>query len=72
MNIQSLPTTLEQFEQFNIAYEREHFHYAPSNAQIANATRDLLLGMYLPRWLWPLGKPIVAALIDEPLIGLSA
>jgi hypothetical protein len=68
MNIKNLPTSLDQFEQFNIAYEREHFRYGPSNAQIANATRDLLLGMYLPQWLWPLGKPFVAALIDEPLL----
>ncbi len=68
MNIKNLPTSLDQFEQFNLAYEREYFRYGPSNAQIANATRDLLLGMYLPEWLWPLGKPFVAALIDEPLL----
>jgi hypothetical protein len=23
---------------------------------------------YLPRWLWSLGRPLVAALIDEPLL----
>jgi ER-bound oxygenase mpaB/B'/Rubber oxygenase, catalytic domain len=68
MNIKELPESLAAFEQFNIAYEREHFQYAPTNEQIATATRDLLLGMYLPRWLWPLGRPFVAALIDAPLL----
>ncbi|GAB4128649.1 MAG: oxygenase MpaB family protein [Roseiflexaceae bacterium] len=68
MNIKNLPATLAEFEAFNIAYEREHFRYAPSNHAIANATRDLLLGMYLPRWLWSIGKPFVACLIDEPLL----
>jgi hypothetical protein len=75
MNIRDLPATLEEFEAFNIAFERANFRYAPPNARIACATRDLLLGMYLPRPLWPLGKPLVAALIDEPLlraVGFSA
>lgn len=68
MGIQELPESLEAFEAFNVAYEREHFRFAPSNARIAEATRALLLGMYLPRPLWPAGKPVVAALIDEPLL----
>lgn len=68
MNIKDLPASLEAFEAFNIAFEREHFRYAPANERIASATRDLLLSMYLPRWLWPLGKPLVATLIDEPLL----
>lgn len=68
MNIKDLPDSLEDFEQFNIAYERKHFRYAPSNEKIALATRDLLLSMYLPHWLWFVGKPFVYALIDEPLL----
>jgi hypothetical protein len=68
MGIKELPDSLSAFEAFNRAFEREHFRFAPSNARIAEATRALLLGMYLPRALWPLGKPLVAALIDEPLL----
>lgn len=68
MNIKDLPASLEELEQFNIAYEHEHYRYAPSNEKIATATRDLLLSMYLPRWLWGVGKPFVYALIDEPLL----
>jgi hypothetical protein len=68
MNIQDLPRSLEEFDRFNRAYEREHFRYAPSNQRIAEATRDLVLGMYLPRPLWRLGAPFVYALIDDPLL----
>jgi hypothetical protein len=68
MNIKDLPASLGDLEKFNIAYEREHFRYARSNEKIATATRDLLLGMYLPRSLWFVGKPFVYALIDEPLL----
>lgn len=68
MGIKALPQSLDEFEAFNIAFEREQFRYAPSNARIAEATRALLLGMYLPRPLWRLGEPVVAALIDEPLL----
>ena len=68
MDIKDLPKSLEKFEQFNLNYERENFRYAPSNKAIATATRDVLLSMYLPKWLWPIGQPFVYALIDEPLL----
>ena len=68
MDIKDLPRSLEEFEQFNLNYERENFSYAPSNEVIAIATRDLLLSMYLPKWLWSIGQPFVYALIDEPLL----
>jgi hypothetical protein len=68
MGIRDLPESLEAFEAFNVAFEREHFCFAPSNARIAEAARALLLGMYLPRPLWRLGKSVVSALIDEPLL----
>ncbi|MFT4744003.1 MAG: hypothetical protein ACI91Z_001983, partial [Yoonia sp.] len=36
-------------------------------AEIANATRDLLLSFYLPPQLVPLGRPVVHALCDPQL-----
>lgn len=35
MNIHDIPDTLEAFEQFNQAYERDHFQYAETNHQVA-------------------------------------
>lgn len=67
MNLKNVPQTLEDFERYNREYEARQFQYAPSNSLIAGKTIDLLLGFYLPKWLYPLGRPFVFALLDEPL-----
>lgn len=67
MNLKNVPQTLEEFEQFNLDYEAKHFTFVESNRLIADKTIDLLLGFYLPRWLFGIGRPFVFALLDEPL-----
>lgn len=68
MNINDLPVDLEAFEAFNRRYEAENFAPAESNRRIAKATMDLLLGFYLPKPLWPLGRPVMRAMMDPPLL----
>ncbi len=68
MGIANLPNDLDAFERFNRDYEATHFRYAESNARIARATMDLLLGFYAPRMLWPLGHPVLRAMMDPPLL----
>ncbi|WP_062269433.1 oxygenase MpaB family protein [Endozoicomonas arenosclerae] len=67
MNIENLPDSMDAFEQFNLAYEAEHFVYAESNELIANKTKQLFLGFYLPKWLYWLGSPFVNVLMDARL-----
>lgn len=67
MNIQSIPEDFDSFERYNREYEHSRFSYAESNYQIGSATRDLLLGFYLPKCLWPLGKPCINAMMDDSL-----
>ena len=67
MNLKNVPKTLEEFEHFNLDYEAAHFNFVPSNRVIADKTIDLLLGFYLPKWLFGKGRPFVFALLDEPL-----
>lgn len=67
MNIKDIPKNMDSFEQYNIEYERTHFRYAEVNYYIGSATRDLLLSFYLPKFLWPLGKPFINAMMDAPL-----
>jgi hypothetical protein len=67
MAIKDIPKDLDSFEQYNIEYERSHFRYAEANYHIGSATRNLLLGFYLPKFLWPLGKLFINALMDDPL-----
>lgn len=67
MNLKDVPQTLAEFERFNLDYEAKHFQYAAFNRLIADKTIDLLLGFYLPKWLFGIGRHFVFALLDEPL-----
>lgn len=67
MGIDEIPASFESIVAYGRAYEAAHFRYADSNAEIAEATRDLLLSFYLPKRLVPLGRPIVHALCDPAL-----
>lgn len=68
MGISDIPETLDAFDAFNRSYEDTQFRYAQSNAEIAKATMDLMLGFYAPRVLWQLGRPVMRALMDPPLL----
>lgn len=68
MGIRDIPESYEAFEQFNRAFEREHFRYSPDNEVIAVATRNLMLSWVLPGFLWKTGAPFVHALIDDALL----
>ncbi|WP_234822798.1 oxygenase MpaB family protein [Palleronia aestuarii] len=67
MGIADIPHDLDEMERYNVAYEAQHFRYADTNRRIGEATRDLLLGFYLPRRLVPIGRPAVHAFLDPPL-----
>lgn len=68
MGIRDIPEDYLDFERYNVEYERERFRFAKSNRAVAEKTTDLLLGFYLPRPLFPLGRPAIHALLDEPLL----
>lgn len=68
MNIKDIPPDYEEFEQYNIQYERAHFAYSAAGARVAAASRDMFLAWFLPRPLFELGAPAIYALLDESLI----
>ncbi len=68
MSIENIPADFDEFERFNMGYEAEHFRYAESNRVIGAITRGLLLGFYLPKFLFPLARPVAHALMDAPLL----
>ena len=68
MGTQDIPTDLQSFEAFNREYESTRFCFAEANRLVGSATVDLLLSFYLPRWLFWLGRPVVRALMDKPLL----
>ena len=68
MGIQEIPRELADLMRWNLEYEAANFRFADTNRRIAQATRDLLLGFYLPRWLFWAGRPAVHAFLDLPLL----
>ncbi len=68
MAIKDVPDEYETFERYYDDFAVENYEYAPENLALARATRDLLLGWYLPKPLWPLGRPFVHALMDDQLL----
>lgn len=68
MGIQNIPPARKELEAFFDRYESEHFIPAPSNRAIATYTQNMLLGWFLPSWLFFAGRPFVLAVMDERLI----
>ena len=68
MAIRDVPDDYETFERYYDEFALQNYQYAPENRALAVATRDLLLSWYLPRPLWPLGRPFVHAMMDDQLL----
>lgn len=68
MAIKNLPESLESFESFYKNYEEKHFTKAATNEEISGYTLDLLLGFYLSKSLWFLGRPVLRCFMDKPLL----
>lgn len=67
MGIQEIPGTYESFEQYNLEYEREHFHYSEANQRVGESTLKLFLSWF-PAPLRPLVRPFVYAIMDDRMI----
>ncbi len=67
MNIHNIPDTIENFEQFNRDYERDHFRFAESNHQVAESSVQVFLQWY-PAPLRPLARNAIYALMDDALL----
>ena len=67
MAIQDIPDTYSELEELNLAFERERFAYTEAGHRVAAATRDMFLDWFpgLPKRI---GRPLVHALLDEPLL----
>jgi hypothetical protein len=68
MAIRDLPDDYEAFERYYDEFALKNYQYAPENRALAVATRDLFLGWYLPKPLWPLGRPFIHAMMDDQLL----
>jgi hypothetical protein len=67
MYIREIPAEYEAFERFNREYERRHYRYTEANQRVGAATRELFVGWF-PRFLSPLVRSAIYALLDDRLI----
>lgn len=67
MGIKHIPKTLEAYEQFNIAHEKQYFAYDDANRAIGLSTINLFLSWY-PKILRPLVFQVILSFMDEPLL----
>jgi hypothetical protein len=67
MNIQDLPVDYDSFERFNRDYERRNYRFTEANRRVGAATRELFVGWF-PRFLAPLVRSAIYALLDDRLI----
>jgi len=67
MNIRDIPVGYDVFERFNKDYEREHYRFTEANRRVGAATRELFAS-WLPRFLAPVVRSAIYALLDDRLI----
>ena len=68
MGMADIPAAADALRTFREKFEAERMVYAGSNREVATVTVDLVLGMCLPRLLYPLGRPVAMALCSERLV----
>jgi hypothetical protein len=67
MGIRDIPASFEAFEKWSREYERAQFRFAETNHRIGAATRDLFAAWF-PRFLTPIVRYSIYAMLDEPTI----
>src|SRR5215831_12708868 len=60
MNMKDLPATYEEFERYNVGYEKRHYRYTEASHRVGSATRELFVGWF-PRPLAPLTRAVIHA-----------
>jgi hypothetical protein len=67
MGIKEIPPTYEDFERYNLDYERDKFHYADTNQRVGSATRDLFASWF-PRLFAPAVRYGIYAMLDDRML----
>lgn len=67
MNIQDIPADFDEYERFNVAYEKEHYRYTEANHRVGKATLEMFVAWF-PRLLAPLTRRAMIAMMDDPIV----
>jgi hypothetical protein len=66
MNIRDIPDDLDEYEHFNIEYERKNYRYTEANERVGRATLEMFV-RWFPRVFAPLVRRAMIAMMDEPV-----
>lgn len=67
MHINDIPATYEEFERYNIEYERANYRFTETNHRVGVAVRDMFKSWF-PRWTRPLVEKGIYAFMDDNLL----
>jgi ER-bound oxygenase mpaB/B'/Rubber oxygenase, catalytic domain len=67
MGIKDIPDRYEDFECYNVEYEKKNYRFVESNRRVGEATREMFVGWF-PRLFAPLTRSSIHALLDDSLI----
>lgn len=68
MHIRNIPQTVEDFERYNIEYERKHFVFSNDNAEIAKIVEDLMMSWFIPQSMYEVGRVFAHGIMQENLL----
>jgi hypothetical protein len=66
MHIRDIPSDYDELARFNCDYERSQFRTSKANQRVGTATRELFAS-WAPRFLSPVVRSAIHALLDDPL-----
>src|SRR5262249_19868607 len=67
MNIRDIPEDYEEYERFNVQYEKKHYCYTEANQRVGQATLEMFV-RWFPRPFAPLVRRAMHAMMDEPVL----
>ncbi len=68
MGIKNIPAGFNELKKFNEEYEAKHFAFAEGSRKVADSTLNLFLSWYVPRFMFPLFRPVLCCFMDDRLL----
>ena len=68
MNIKNIPTTITAFKNYHDDFEKEYFVYSNANVKVAQATEDLMLSWYMPKFMFNAARPFLHAVMEPHVL----
>lgn len=68
MNIKNIPDNFDELMKFNEEYEAKYFAFTKGGRKVADSTLNLFLGWYVPKFMFPIVRPVLYCFMDDALL----